>query len=155
MTTSTRRWQNVEVAVLFNVRQLRFRSTHGSFLATSTHWLRRAFHGHKCFDYCWCFHQVVGNSGRKLNTRTHRQQYVFSEIRFKDLAFGDYGEWQWTTISIEWNETIYEEERNSVLFHPATNGQAEHFVQMLKKELRCMQNELVDLKLNGLLMQYR
>jgi hypothetical protein len=42
-------------------------------------------------------------------------------------------------------------------YHPATNEQAERFVQMLKKGLRCMQNEQGDLnmKLNRLLMQYR
>jgi transposase InsO family protein len=43
----------------------------------------------------------------------------------------------------------------TVPYHPATNGQAECFFQMLKKGLRCMQNEQSDLnmKLNRILMQ--
>jgi transposase InsO family protein len=42
-------------------------------------------------------------------------------------------------------------------YHPATNGQAERFEEMLKNGLRCIQNEQGDLimKLNRLLMQYR
>jgi hypothetical protein len=81
MTTSTRRWRNVEVAVLFNVRKLKFRGISVKPMATSTHWLRRAFHGHEFFDYCWC------RKSLQRNTRTHHQQFVFSEIRLLDLGF--------------------------------------------------------------------
>ncbi|XP_031355108.1 uncharacterized protein K02A2.6-like [Photinus pyralis] len=42
-------------------------------------------------------------------------------------------------------------------YHPASNGQAERYVQMLKKGLRCMADEPgdLDLKLDRLLIQYR
>jgi hypothetical protein len=45
----------------------------------------------------------------------------------------------------------------SAPYHPATNGQAERFVQIMKQSLRIMANEPSDvpLKLSRFLMQYR
>ncbi|KAL1460243.1 hypothetical protein WDU94_012169, partial [Cyamophila willieti] len=47
--------------------------------------------------------------------------------------------------------------RTSAPYHPSTIGQAERFVQTIKKSLKCMQDERgdVNLKLNRLLMQMR
>jgi transposase InsO family protein len=45
----------------------------------------------------------------------------------------------------------------SAPYHPATNGQAERFVQIMKQSLRSMSNEPgdINIKLNWFLMQYR
>jgi transposase InsO family protein len=45
----------------------------------------------------------------------------------------------------------------SAPYHPATNGQAERFVQIMKQSLRSMANEPgdINIKLNRFLMQYR
>jgi hypothetical protein len=58
ITTSTRRWRNVEVAVLFNVRQLTLRSTHGNFRqAHGNEYIHIDYAGSfmdmNFFDYCW------------------------------------------------------------------------------------------------------
>jgi transposase InsO family protein len=80
------------------------------------------------------------------NTRTHRQQFVSSEIRLLGLSV--------TMVSnngpqFRWNEMEQFTKNNGIQHkstaphHPATNGQAESFVQIMLK------------KLNRLLMQYR
>jgi hypothetical protein len=76
-------WINMEVSVLFNVRQLKFRSTHGnSRQAHGNEYTltTRAFHGHEFFDYCWCFHQVAVNSCNETHgliiNNSYSQRYV-------------------------------------------------------------------------------